>query len=174
MMLRAYNRTMNTTGCPLYSGQTPSCTLSAASQCRGVQGNDAGGIFTASDQLVSRSGQCQEVEDILTDTPDPDSSLGNFTQQPTVEMLQACSGNSSAAILNGAALADALALTSPAFKVRTSIGTHVSSLVPFVILFEPPCHVQCKFVWGGVPSFRPPLVRGYEGCLLYTSPSPRD
>ena len=55
---------------------------------------------------------------ILTDTPRPDSTIGNFTTAPTEEEMRSCATNNAVYLLNGEALAQALIQPAPLLKVR--------------------------------------------------------
>lgn len=71
------------------------------------------------DGVFANIAPCQPLLEILTDTPDPATQQGNFTEHPTVELLQGCSSSSAAYMLNGDDLADAIAQPLPLIKVRT-------------------------------------------------------
>lgn len=63
---------------------------------------------------------CGALSDIITATPDPATFLeiGNFTEEPTPELLKECSASNSVDVLGGHALAAALKQPEPLVKVR--------------------------------------------------------
>lgn len=67
--------------------------------------------------VFSNVAPCQPLLDILTTTPDPSNKLGNFTQQPTEDLLRDCTTNNAAYLLHGTALAEALKEPLPLVKV---------------------------------------------------------
>lgn len=73
--------------------------------------------FAVSSGVFANVAPCQPLLDILTDTPEPGSNLGNFTEQPSEEVLRDCTDNNSAYLLQGTALADALRQAEPKLKV---------------------------------------------------------
>lgn len=75
--------------------------------------------FAVSSGVFANVAPCQPLLDILTDTPELGSNLGNFTEQPSEEVLRDCTDNNSAYLLQGTALADALRQAEPKLKVRT-------------------------------------------------------
>lgn len=60
---------------------------------------------------------CQDLADILTTTPSTTNQLGNFTEQPTDQLLQECSSTSSLFLFDADALADVFKLPTPLVKV---------------------------------------------------------
>lgn len=59
---------------------------------------------------------CTALHDIITITPEPNSRLGNFTQEPAEELFHKCS-SSSVFLPDGPHLADALLAPTPLVKV---------------------------------------------------------
>lgn len=75
----------------------------------------------ADEGLFASIEPCPIFLDILTDTPSPDSPLGNFTQAPTEREMRECVETHSLYLLNGDALAEALRQPAPSLKVRSSL-----------------------------------------------------
>lgn len=84
----------------------------------GLQESDSN-ASTPNDELFAESEECQDVQRIITPSPDSNSKLGNFTEQPSVAMLQACSNSMDTFDVNGWALSEVLSLPNPLFKART-------------------------------------------------------
>lgn len=70
---------------------------------------------SASDGVFENVTPCQALLDILTTTSN--GTMGNFTKKPTSELLQQCSSQHSAFMLDGDALVHAFKQPTPMVKV---------------------------------------------------------
>ena len=59
---------------------------------------------------------CEGLLNIITDTPAPDSRLGNFTQIPSQQLLEDCFRDSSLHLISGDRLAQAMTRSEPPVK----------------------------------------------------------
>lgn len=75
------------------------------------------GVFANSDGVFENIMPCEPLLAILTDTPAATSRTGNFTEEPTTELLKQCSSTSSVYMLHSDAFVEAVKQPTPLVKV---------------------------------------------------------